>query len=152
MVGQDGADLKAAGITTSYADGLTTLKLDEKKLRETLESDPDRVRDIFSKSTETGASSNGLMQAIKAPLDLYGKTSGGKGILVDKAGSVLAPSTLYTNTIQKELNRIDEQIEKWEDKMSDQVDYYTNQFTRLEQLVQQMNSQSSYFSQLMMGG
>ncbi len=35
--------------------------------------------------------------------------------------------------------------------MNDQVDYYTNQFSRLEQLILQMNSQSSYFSQLMGG-
>ena len=152
MAGQDGADLKAAGITVSYSNGLSTLKLDEKTLRETLDSDPDRVRDIFTNSKESGAKTNGLMQSLKAPLDQYGKTTGGKGILVDKAGSVLAPSTLYTNTIQKELNNIDTEIEKWQDKMSDQVDYYTQQFSRLEQLVQQMNSQSSYFSQLMTGG
>ena len=107
------------------------------------------MRDAFTASTESGAKSNGLMQALKQPLDQYGKTTGGKGILVDKAGSPLAPSTMYSNTIQKELNQIDEQIEKWQDKMSDQVEYYTSQFS---QLIQQMNSQSSYFSQLMMGG
>ena len=78
----------------------------------------------------------------------YGKTTGGKGILVDKAGSTLAPSTLYTNRIYKELTSIDEQIDKWQDKMTDRVDYYTQQFSRLEQLVSQMNSQSSYFAQL----
>ena len=151
MGGQDGADLKAAGITVSYSNGLSTLSLDEKKLRETLESDPDRVRDIFTNSKESGAKTNGLMQSLKAPLDLYGKTTGGKGILVDKAGSLLAPSTLYTNSIQKELNSIDEQIEKWQDKMNDQVDHYTNQFSKLEQLIAQMNSQSASFSQ-MLGG
>ena len=35
--------------------------------------------------------------------------------------------------------------------MSDQVDYYTSQFSKLEQLIAQMNSQSSALSQ-MMGG
>ena len=35
--------------------------------------------------------------------------------------------------------------------MEDQIDHYTSQFSRLEQLIQQMNSQSSYFSQLMGG-
>ena len=91
------------------------------------------------------------MQALKQPLELYGKTEGGKGVLVSKAGSPLAPSTMYTNTIQQELDKIDKEIEKWEDKMSDQVDYYTSKFSQLEQLVAQMNSQSSYFSQLMGG-
>ena len=151
MTGENGAALRAAGITVNYSNGLSTLEFDEDKFRTALNNDPDKVRDAFTASTETGAKSNGLMQALKQPLDMYGKTSGGKGILVEKAGSPLAASTMYTNTIQKELDRIDEQIEKWQDKMSDQVDYYTNQFSRLEQLIQQMNSQSSYFSQLMGG-
>lgn len=75
MTGSDGAALKAAGITTAYSNGLTTLTLDETTLRATLETDPDKVRDIFTKSTESGASTNGLMQALKTPLDLYGKTT-----------------------------------------------------------------------------
>ena len=151
MTGSDGAALKAAGITTAYSNGLTTLTLDETTLRATLETDPDKVRDIFTKSTESGASTNGLMQALKTPLDLYGKTTGGKGILVEKAGSPLASSTLYSNTIQKQLDALDEQIQKWQDKMSDQIDRYTAKFSALEQLVSEMNSQSSYFAGLMGG-
>ncbi len=151
MTGENGAALRAAGITVNYSNGLSTLEFNETKFRDALNNDPDSVRDAFTASTDSGAKANGLMQALKQPLDTYGKTSGGKGVLVDKAGSPLAPSTMYNNTIQKELNNIDDQIEKWQDKMSDQVDYYTNQFSRLEQLIQQMNSQSSYFSQLMGG-
>lgn len=151
MTGSDGAALKAAGITTAYSNGRTTLTLDETTLRATLETDPDKVRDIFTKSTESGASTNGLMQALKTPLDLYGKTTGGKGILVEKAGSPLASSTLYSNTIQTQLDALDQQIQKWQDKMSDQIDRYTAKFSALEQLVSEMNSQSSYFAGLMSG-
>lgn len=151
MTGEFGDTLRAAGITVNYSNGLSTLEFNETKFRDALNKDPDKVRDAFTASKESGAKSNGLMQALKQPLDIYGKTEGGKGVLVEKAGSPLAPSTMYNNTIQKELNRIDEQIQRWQDKMTDQVDYYTNQFSRLEQLVLQMNSQSSYFSQLMGG-
>lgn len=151
MNGEYGAALREAGISVNYADGLSTLEFNEDKFRAALNNDPDKVRDAFTASVDSGAKSNGLMQALKQPLEIYGKTEGGKGVLVEKAGSPLAPSTMYNNTIQKELNRIDEQIERWQDKMNDQVDYYTNQFSRLEQLIQQMNSQSSYFSQLMGG-
>lgn len=147
MVGEDGAALKAAGITLSYSNGLTTLSLDESKLRATLESDPDKVRDIFTKSSDGGGTS-GLMEAIKNPLDQYGKTTGGKGILVDKAGSPLAPSTMYSNVIQRQLDSIDREISRWQEKMVDQVDAYTKKFSALEQLISEMNAQSSYFSQL----
>ena len=149
--GENGAALREAGITVNYSNGLSTLEFNEDAFRAALNNDPDKVRDAFTASVESGAKSNGLMQSLKQPLDIYGKTEGGKGVLVEKAGSSLAPSTMYNNTIQKELNRIDEEIERWQDKMEDQVDYYTNQFSRLEQLIQQMNSQSSYFSQLMGG-
>ncbi|MCI8970336.1 MAG: flagellar filament capping protein FliD [Oscillibacter sp.] len=151
MNGEHGAALREAGITVNYSNGLSTLEFDEDKFRAALNDDPDKVRDAFTASVDSGAKSDGLMQALKQPLEIYGKTEGGKGVLVEKAGSPLAPSTMYNNTIQKELNRIDEQIERWQDKMNDQVDYYTNQFSRLEQLILQMNSQSSYFSQLMGG-
>lgn len=143
MSGKDGADLKSIGITSNYSNGLTTLSLNEEKLRSALETDPDKVRDVFSKSVASGSSSNGLMQALKSPLDMYSKTQGTKGILVQKAGSTLAPSTLYKNTLQNKLDDIDTQIEKWQDKMADQVDRYTSKFTALEKLISQMNSQSS---------
>lgn len=143
MSGKDGADLKSIGITSNYSNGLTTLSLNEEKLRSALETDPDKVRDVFSKSMASGSSSNGLMQALKSPLDMYSKTQGTKGILVQKAGSTLAPSTLYKNTLQNKLDDIDTQIEKWQDKMADQVDRYTSKFTALEKLISQMNSQSS---------
>ncbi len=152
MTGEHGAALREAGITVNYSNGLSTLEFNEDKFRTALNNNPDKVRDAFTSSMESGAKSNGLMQALKQPLDIYGKTEGGKGVLVEKAGSPLAPSTMYNNTIQKELNNIDSQIERWQDKMEDQIDHYTSQFSRLEQLIQQMNSQSSYFSQLMAGG
>lgn len=152
MTGEHGAALREAGITVNYSNGLTTLEFNEDKFRAALNNDPDKVRDAFTSSVESGAKSNGLMQALKQPLDIYGKTEGGKGVLVEKAGSPLAPSTMYNNTIQKELNNIDSEIERWQDKMENQIDHYTSQFSRLEQLIQQMNSQSSYFSQLMAGG
>ena len=41
--------------------------------------------------------------------------------------------------------------EKWQGKMSNKVDYFTNKFTQLEVLIQQMNSQSSTLSGLMGG-
>ena len=55
------------------------------------------------------------------------------------------------NNLQTQIDNLDTQIEKWQDKMSDRIDYYTNQFTRLEQLINQMNSQSSALAGLMGG-
>lgn len=148
--GQDGADLQAIGIDKSYNNGLTTLTLDENKLREALEANPDRVKDVFTKTMDNGASTNGLMASLKNTLDSYAKATGvDKGILVEKAGSAKVPTSIYNNSLQQTLDNYDKQIEKWQTKLSDRVDYYTKQFTILEQLIAEMNSQSSTLMGLM---
>lgn len=149
--GQDGAILRGMGITSSYdiSTGALSITLDEDKLRSMLDSDPDMVADVFTKTSGNG----GVMQNLKSTLDTYAKTSGEpKGILIQKAGSPLSPLSLMNNTWQKQIDNYNKQIEKWQDKLSSQVDRYTQQFSRLEQLIQQMNSQSSTLAGMMGGG
>lgn len=150
--GQDGADLRAMGLEVSYSNGLSVIKLDEDKLRATLNTNPDKVKDAFTKSVANGAETDGLMASLKNTLEVYAKSTGSdKGILVTKAGSAKVPASVYQNTLQTRLDEYDKQIEKWQDKLSDRVDYYTKQFTLLEQLVAEMNSQSSALMGLMGG-
>ena len=148
----DGSFLRSIGIKTSYEDGLTTLSLDENALREALEQNPDQVKDAFTKSKENGAASDGLMASIQKVTDRYAATTGAtKGILIEKAGSKYSPSAALNNTLLEQMKDIDKQVDKWQAKMSDKVDYYTNKFTQLEMLIAQMNSQSSSLAG-MMGG
>lgn len=150
--GADGVTLRSIGIDTSYSDGLTTLTLDEQKLREALDSDPDKVQEAFTKSKDTGAATNGLMASLQSITDRYAATTGDtKGILIEKAGSKYSPSSALDNTLLKQMEDVEEEISKWQDKMSDQVDYYTNKYTQLEMLINEMNSQSSALSGLLGG-
>ena len=150
--GNDGSFLRSIGINTSYSEGLTTIELDETALREALETNPDGVKDAFTKTKENGASRDGLMTAIQKVTDRYAATTGAtKGILIEKAGSKYSPTAALDNALLDQMNEIDDQIETWQSKMSDKVDYYTNKFTQLEMLIQQMNSQSSTLSGLMGG-
>lgn len=150
--GSDGSFLRSIGIKTSYEDGLTTLSLDENALREALEQNPDQVKDAFTKSKENGAAIDGLMASIQKVTDRYAATTGAtKGILIEKAGSKYSPSAALNNTLLEQMKDIDKQVDKWQAKMSDKVDYYTNKFTQLEMLIAQMNSQSSSLAG-MMGG
>ena len=149
--GEDGAFLRAMGISTSFSisDGTQAVTLDEDKLRAMLDSDPDRVAEVFTKTSSTG----GVMQNLKTQLDNYAKTTGEpKGILIQQAGSPLSSLSLMNNSWQKQIDNYNTQIEKWQDKLSSQVDRYTQQFSRLEQLINQMNSQSSTLAGLMGGG
>ena len=47
------------------------------------------------------------------------------------------------------MDRLQEQIERWQEKLSDKVDYYTRQFTALEKMISEMNSQSSALAGMM---
>ncbi len=148
--GSDGTFLRSIGIETSYENGLSTISFDETKFRAALESDPDGVKDAFVKSKENGSSTDGLMTSLQQIKEKYAAETGArKGILIEKAGSQYAPTAALDNELLNQMEDIDEQITKWQEKMSDKVDYYTNKFTQLEVLIQQMNSQSSTLSGLM---
>lgn len=152
--GADGAMLSKIGISVGYdtSSGATTLTLNESKLRDALDEDPDAVADLFTKSRANGAGTDGLMQGMKTQLDRYaGLTGASKGILVQQAGTPLNSLSLLNNDWQKQMDTLSNEIEKWQDKLESQVDRYTSMFSKLEQLINQMNSQSSTLAG-MMGG
>lgn len=150
--GSNGAALRAIGIDAEYSDGLTTLTLDETALRQALEQDPDKVQSIFTQSKEYGASTDGLMTTLLNVTDKYAATTGAtKGILIEKAGSKYSPTSALQNDLLDKMNDIDDEISTWQTKMSDKVDYYTNKFTQLEMLINEMNSQSSALASFLGG-
>ena len=150
--GLDSSAMRSIGLETSYSDGLTTLTLNEQTLREALASDPDKVEQVFTQSKSSGSSVDGLMTTLQKVTTRYASTTGAtKGILIEKAGSKYSPSALLDNTILDQMEDVEDEIAKWQDKMSTQVDYYTNKFTQLEMLINQMNSQSSALAGLMGG-
>ena len=144
--GMDASTLSKMGISTSYSsDGSSMITLDESKLRSMLDSDPDAVTDLFTKE-------GGIMQNMKTQLDRYAGLDGAvKGILVQQSGTPLRSATLLSNAWQKQMDSIGNDIEKWQDKLESQVDRYTSMFSRLEVLINQMNSQSSTLAGLMGG-
>lgn len=147
--GTDTAALSKIGITTTYEDGLLTLSLDNTAMEEALATDPDSVRDAFTKTKAGGSSTNGLMYNMKTILEKYASTSlASTGILVTKAGTTYSSVSLLNNTLQSQMDDLSDDIEKWQDKLSDKIDYYTSQYTALEQLMSNMNSQSSMLSSL----
>ncbi len=143
-LGVTGNDASNLGITTSFEGGHTIIALDESKFRTALEQDPEKVKDIFTRSKANGASSDGLMQGLKIQMDKYAKDTGAmKGILIQKAGSTAVPTSIFQNEMQKKMGEFDKQILSWQDKLSDKIDYYNRKFTALEMMVAEMNNQSS---------
>ncbi|MEF9941584.1 MAG: flagellar filament capping protein FliD [Lachnospiraceae bacterium] len=139
--------LEGMGITvgTNYEDN-GKIVLDETKLKAALESDPERVQNAFSRQAdEATGDKGGLMTRVSKVMDKYASTSGAiKGILVERAGSPSAPTSILKNALLKEMNSIDQYITKLQAQLESETDRYISQFTNLETVISQMNAQSSW--------
>ena len=144
------------GISTStlYSDN-GKISIDETKLRAALETNPEKVEQLFTSKAGTDAEGkptfDGLATNLRNVMDKYVKTIGSmetKGILIKKAGSTSSPMSVTENTIYKQISEIEKMIAKLQDRLESERDRYIKQFTSLETLISQMNSQSGYLSQL----
>ena len=144
-------------LSSSYSDN-GKLSIDESKLRAALETDPEKVQNLFtSKEGGIGAdgkpTSNGLATNLKSVMDKYVKTVGSmetKGILIRKAGSKSAAQSLTQNTYYDQLTALDKLINQLKTRLKTEQDRYISQFSTLETMIANMNSQSSFLSS--MGG
>lgn len=148
-------ELAEMGISTSssYSDN-GKINFDESKFRAALASDPERVQELFAESSVKNTNGNGYSKGIganlKSVLDKYVNTTGAmtsKGILIRKAGHESSPMSVTENTMYNQLKAIKEQISKLQERLETERDRYIKQFTSLETLISQMNSQSGWLSQ-----
>ena len=150
-------DLKKIGISYSedWSDG-GTLVFDEAAFRSAMESDPELVSNIF---TGGGDVKKGLISVVEDTFTPYATRyasrnsngqpgSGHYGRLIEMAGSEKKPSTLYKNEIYKQIEEMQKVITNLQDQLKVEQDRYISQFTTMETLLNQMNTQSSYLSQL----
>ncbi|MCI8576631.1 MAG: flagellar filament capping protein FliD [Lachnospiraceae bacterium] len=147
-------DLESIGISFSsdwYEGG--KLVFDESKFRQAMNDDPDKVANLISGG---GDVKTGLAETIGNKLSNYAtrlayKHNGSYGTLVEVAGSDKISSSLQKNQIYDQLKRMQEDLEKLKSLLTTEQDRYIKQFTTMETLISQMNSQSSYLSSLSVG-
>ncbi len=136
-------------VSSSYSDN-GKLVFDQTKFESALKEDPDNVYELLSedsKYTDNGV--NGLVTSVRDVMDKYAGMSGAtKGLLVEKAGSEFAPTSVLENTMLDLIEDMQEKIDGFEYTLEMEIDRYTKQFTALETLISEMNSQSSYLSSL----
>lgn len=153
ITGADQEALREIGISTSssYRDN-GKLVFDESKFRAALEADPDKVEKLITQKATKDESGNvtgvdGIAQNMKTVMSKYVNNLGEYGILIRKAGSSKAPRSITDNAIYREIEEINKKIKQYESRLEMERDRYIKQFTSLETLISQMNSQSSYLSQ-----
>mgnify|MGYP001770199395 CR=1 FL=1 len=130
------SQLAQIGITTSsnYLDG-GKLIIDETKLREKIKENPDAVYQLFNQNGATDAE-KGIARRLRDTI----KETIGK--IEQKAGK-----TIWTNqqfAIGRDLIQINDQIDRFQDRLKQIEDRYYRQFTAMEEAIQRANQQSMY--------
>jgi len=142
------AGLPAGSMNTLSAIGISTgnfreggkLNIDETKLRAALAEKPDEVMQLFT--AKTGAT--GVAERV------YKEVNESVRQLSSRAG---APNSITDNSaLTQRLKSMDQQIRTWQDRLVGIEDRYWKQFSAMESAMNQMNQQSSWIQQNMMGG
>lgn len=140
-VGLDMDVLGEIGITTGKGAGAYAengkLYIDEAKLREAVEKNPEGVMKLF---TQDGTGSNqGIAKRLLARID--------KAMvqISKKAGDVNGMT--MQSLLDKEMKEIDGKIGRFNEKLNKVENRYWNQFTTMEKMISKANSQSGWLAQ-----
>lgn len=111
-----------------------------------MDSDPEKVSDLF-----TGT--HGIVNTIDSTLSTYAtryasKNGNSYGVLIEEAGSEKLSLTLTNNSIYKELKDMQETITNLQSQLSTEQEPLYQPVYADGKADHQMNSQSSYLSQL----
>jgi flagellar hook-associated protein 2 len=166
---------RVEGVNISFADiGINTgsytekgkLTIDETKLKQAIQDDPDGVMNLFSKQSTSYSTINArnltsdqrqiryneeglayrLFDIIEDNISTLRDSNGNKGALIQKAG-ITGDSSLYSNTIYDEIYKYDQKIKELTDKLADKEEMYYRKYASLESYISKMNSQSAWLSQ-----
>jgi flagellar hook-associated protein 2 len=142
--GGEFTSLTQIGISTSsnYMDG-GKLIVDEGKLREALQQNPDDVQKLFSNSEEEA--SRGLVNRLEDALDTTMAQIG------ERAGNSNSPS-LENYTLGKRMKDLNDRISAFEQRLVQVETRYWNQFTAMESAISRMNQQSAQLMSQFGGG
>jgi flagellar hook-associated protein 2 len=128
--------------TANYLDR-GKLTIDENKLREKIQENPEAIYKLFMSDGES-YNDKGIARRLRDSL---------KGMMTkikDKAGTSLSTNDQFT--IGKNLKDLDNRINAFQDRLIQIESRYYRQFTAMEQAIQRANQQSAYLMQLFGGG
>lgn len=138
--------LSQIGISTGRYEFGGRLFIDEDKLRSAILENPDDVSKLFTQtSSDKNIAEMGVGQR------LYNVVNSSINQLKDKAGSPGSPNIDASN-IGGKYKDLNDQINKWQDRLALIENRYWRQFSAMEKALAQMESQSAWMMQNMFGG
>ncbi|WP_162523568.1 flagellar filament capping protein FliD [Calorimonas adulescens] len=132
-VGSDPAydSLADIGVTTGlwYENG--KLYIDDSKLRDAIENNPDAVINLMQ----------GVMSKMNDVID------NGLDSIKQYAGDYLGITLYDQSSLSRQIRDMNDRISEMEDRLSEIEDRYYREFTQMEEMISQMNAQSAWLSQ-----
>lgn len=136
------------GISSASMDTSGKLVINEEKLKAKLLESPDEIATLFSGSTYVDGETSGIAVQMRELLVSNVGAYGTTGILIDEAG-LASGMTSDKNYISEKIEDYDDRMKELKDKMEDERERYWRQFSSLETTLNKLNSQSSYFTDMM---
>lgn len=149
--------------TTKYADR-GKLTIDEKKLRDALTTNPDKVISLFTQKSPVSYSlyapqeqqikrfsQSGVLDRLSDILKTNLNKVGKKGALITLVGS---PDDAFTGDTEysKRINDLKNKIAKMNDKLADEEERYWRQFAAMEKALSNLYAQSSWLASFLDSG
>ncbi len=121
-----------------------TFTIDEEALNKALENDIENVMNTFIASSKND-SDKGALQKLKSIFDT--ETQSSTSALIKKAG-MEGSSTASNNTLSNKIKKYEEKISRMETIFSTKQQALYSKYARLETLMNNLNSQSSYLTSM----
>lgn len=121
-----------------------TFTIDEEALNKALENDIENVMNTFIASSKND-SDKGTLQKLKSIFDT--ETQSSTSALIKKAG-MEGSSTASNNTLSNKIKKYEEKISRMETIFSTKQQALYSKYARLETLMNNLNSQSSYLTSM----
>ncbi|OKL36315.1 flagellar filament capping protein FliD [Domibacillus mangrovi] len=133
--------LASIGITTTanYLEG-GKLEINEAKLKEAINNNPDAVEALFR-----GGGDSAVIGEQGIAHRLYNTVNATMDKLKERAGNTFSTNQQFA--LGRQLTNIDSSITRFESRLTQVEDRYWKQFTAMEKAIQQANSQSNYLMQ-----
>lgn len=146
--------LSAIGITTvRYEQGSEQngkLELNEKRLREALQSNPEAVMELFTRTRDADGNEITDPKQKGLAVQLYDTVNNAMKRITSQAGS---SGSLYDDSyISRTVRYIDKNLVQMEKRYQDLENRYYRQFTVMEQAIARMNAQSNWLTAQLQGG
>ena len=132
--------LSQIGISTGHYSEGARLNIDEDKLKKALADKPDEVMQLFTNKTGGLGIGDRVYNELNSSIKSLSTRAGNPGSSIDNSD------------ISKRIKQMNEDISKWQDRLTRVEDRYWRQFSAMEKAMNQMNQQSVWMQQNMFGG